>query len=285
MNEPKLRSGYSSSDQSALQSLSDLNQHVQNKIKLTIKEDKNNNLLRQSNGVPSSSIQQQQQQQDEFPREQLHQIRETNQENEDEYEGGEGEDSQQNEGSQEFNNKRIILQRFTIYNSTSTMYIVGSNSKESLFRIMEISKDEINPNELSIIEDRNYFYTRKDMIALLNGLDESIEGGIHKIAQGYGMLGLIRFTQGYYLCLITKCSQVAILGGHFIYHIDETKLIPLGSNYKRQKREVMKKDCYRSLSTWTLVKHFISVIVMILPTLCRQISFEIKESNRFPIWD
>lgn len=75
MNEPKLRSGYSSSDQSALQSLSDLNQHVQNKIKLTIKEDKNNNLLRQSNGVPSSSIQQQQQQQDEFPREQLHQIR------------------------------------------------------------------------------------------------------------------------------------------------------------------------------------------------------------------
>lgn len=236
MNEPKLRSGYSSSDQSALQSLSDLNQHVQNKIKLTIKEDKNNNLLRQSNGVPSSSIQQQQQQQDEFPREQLHQIRETNQENEDEYEGGEGEDSQQNEGSQEFNNKRIILQRFTIYNSTSTMYIVGSNSKESLFRIMEISKDEINPNELSIIEDRNYFYTRKDMIALLNGLDESIEGGIHKIAQGYGMLGLIRFTQGYYLCLITKCSQVAILGGHFIYHIDETKLIPLGSNYNRPEK-------------------------------------------------
>ena len=29
------------------------------------------------------------------------------------------------------------------------------------------------------------------MIELLNGLDESIEGGIHKVAQGYGMLGLI----------------------------------------------------------------------------------------------
>ena len=74
------------------------------------------------------------------------------------------------------------------------------------------------------------------MIELLNGLDESIEGGIHKVAQGYGMLGLIRFTQSYYLCLITKCSQVAILGGHFIYHIDETKLIPLGTNYKRPEK-------------------------------------------------
>lgn len=150
--------------------------------------------------------------------------------------GNENEEQQDDYGDASESNKRIILQRFTIYNATTTMYIVGSNSKESLFRIMEISKDEENDNVVSIIEDSNYFYTRKDMIELLNGLDESIEGGIHKVAQGYGMLGLIRFTQSYYLCLITKCSQVAILGGHFIYHIDETKLIPLGTNYKRPEK-------------------------------------------------
>lgn len=130
----------------------------------------------------------------------------------------------------EFNNKRIILQRFTIYNSLTTMYIVGSNAKESLFRILEISKDG---QELVILEDKSYFYTRKDMVELINGLNELTEGGIHKIAQGYGLLGLIRFTQGYYLSIITKCSQVAVLGGHFIYHVDETKLIPLDFNYRR----------------------------------------------------
>ena len=134
--------------------------------------------------------------------------------------GNENEEQQDDYGDASESNKRIILQRFTIYNATTTMYIVGSNSKESLFRIMEISKDEENDNVVSIIEDSNYFYTRKDMIELLNGLDESIEGGIHKVAQGYGMLGLIRFTQSYYLCLITKCSQVANLGGHLIYHIE-----------------------------------------------------------------
>ncbi|KAG7662137.1 FIG4 [[Candida] subhashii] len=136
----------------------------------------------------------------------------------------------------EFKNRRIILQRFTIYNSQTTMYIVGSNSKESLFRIMEIGKDPDKHEELMIIEDKNYFYTRKDMIELLNGLDESIEGGIHKIAHGYGLLGLVKFTRGYELIVITKCSQVAILGGHFIYHIDETKMIPLDINQKKPEK-------------------------------------------------
>ncbi|KAK6456346.1 SacI homology domain-containing protein [Scheffersomyces xylosifermentans] len=136
----------------------------------------------------------------------------------------------------EFNNKRIILQRFTVYNSSATMYIVGSNAKETLFRILEIGKDPNNDDALEIMEDKSYFYTRKDMIELLNGLDESIEGGIHKIAQGYGLLGLIKFTKGFYLSIITKCSQVAVLGGHFMYHIDETKLIPLDINYRRPEK-------------------------------------------------
>ncbi|KAK6464363.1 SacI homology domain-containing protein [Scheffersomyces coipomensis] len=150
-----------------------------------------------------------------------------------------GDDVSSNEGDEhsqstpEFNNKRIILQRYTVYNSLTTMYIVGSNAKETLFRILEISKDTVNEDELMILEDKSYFYTRKDMVELLNGLDESIEGGVHKIAQGYGLLGFIRFTKDYYLSIITKCSQVAILGGHLIYHIDETKLIPLEINYKR----------------------------------------------------
>lgn len=155
-----------------------------------------------------------------------------------EEEGAEYEDdgSETSESVPEFNNKRIILQRFTIYNSKSTMYIVGSNAKESLFRILEINKDLQDETNLTILEDKSYFYTRKDMIDLINGLNESIDGGIHKIAQGYGLLGLIKFTKGYYLSIITKCSQVAIIGGHFIYHIDETKLIPLDINYRRPNK-------------------------------------------------
>lgn len=132
----------------------------------------------------------------------------------------------------EINNKRIILQRFTIYNSATTMYVVGSNAKESLFRIIEITSSS-SDDSLTILEDTSYFYTRKDMIELIHGLNESIDGGIHKIAQAAGLIGLIKFTRGYYLSVITKCSQVAVIGGHFVYHVDDTKLIPLEYNYRR----------------------------------------------------
>ncbi|KAM9925707.1 hypothetical protein OXX80_010824 [Metschnikowia pulcherrima] len=133
----------------------------------------------------------------------------------------------------ELSNKRIILQRFTIYNSATTMYIVGSNARESLFRIVEITADKDPKKPPSILEIRSYFYTRNDMAGLLEGLNESIEGGIHKVCQAYGLLGFIKFTREYYLLVITKCSQVAVLGGHFVYHVDETKLIPLSFNYRR----------------------------------------------------
>lgn len=131
-------------------------------------------------------------------------------------------------------NRRIILQRFTVYNSSTTMYIVGSNAKESLFRIIEINSDK--SSTLSIIEDKNFFYTRKDVVELMKGLNDSIDGGIHKIAHAYGLLGFIKFTNDYYLSIITKCSQVAVLGGHFIYHVDETKLIPLKIDYQRPSK-------------------------------------------------
>lgn len=131
--------------------------------------------------------------------------------------------------------KRIVLQRFTIYNSSTTMYIIGSNAKETLFRIIEVTAEQAK-DTLTIIEDKSYFYTRKDMVELIRGLNESIEGGIHKLAQAFGLLGFIRFTKGYYLSVVTKCSQVAIIGGHFVYHIDETKLIPLDFKYRRPEK-------------------------------------------------
>lgn len=137
------------------------------------------------------------------------------------------------ESGPEPGNKRIILQRFTIYNLATTMYIVGSNARESLFRIVEISADLEAKNAPSVLEIRSYFYTRNDMAGLLEGLNESIEGGIHKVAQAFGLLGFIKFTRQYYLVVTTKCSQVAVLGGHYIYHVDETKLIPLDFNYRR----------------------------------------------------
>lgn len=178
----------------------------------------------------------------------------------------ENEGDDEHNASPEYNNKRIILQKFTIYNSLTTMYIVGSNAKESLFRVLEISKDSKDETNLTIIEDKNYFYTRKDMIELINGLNESVEGNLRKIAQGYGLLGLIKFTKGYYLSIITKRSQVAIIGGHFIYHVDETKLIPMDVNYRRPDKYSDEERLLSIFKYMDLGRHSTSVMRMILQT-------------------
>eukprot|EP00834_Sanchytrium_tribonematis_P006839 NODE_546_length_6213_cov_1.440301.p1 type:complete len:760 gc:universal NODE_546_length_6213_cov_1.440301:3536-1257(-) len=45
----------------------------------------------------------------------------------------------------------------------------------------------------------------------------------------HGILGFIRFTKGYYMILITSVIPVAIIGQHYIYHIQDTQVISLSS--------------------------------------------------------
>ncbi len=45
----------------------------------------------------------------------------------------------------------------------------------------------------------------------------------------------MRFTAGYYMVLITKRSVVALLGGHYVYHVEETEIVPVSSNHKVDK--------------------------------------------------
>lgn len=47
--------------------------------------------------------------------------------------------------------------------------------------------------------------------------------------------GFIRFTANYYMVLITKRSIVALLGGHYIYHIEEIDIVPVCTNHKVDK--------------------------------------------------
>lgn len=46
----------------------------------------------------------------------------------------------------------------------------------------------------------------------------------------HGLLGFIRFTEGYYMCLVTRHSPVAVIGYHVIYTIDETSMIYIPNN-------------------------------------------------------
>jgi hypothetical protein len=47
--------------------------------------------------------------------------------------------------------------------------------------------------------------------------------------------GFIRFTAGWYMMLISKRSVVALLGGHYLYHCENTDILPICFNQKIEK--------------------------------------------------
>lgn len=127
------------------------------------------------------------------------------------------------------------IHRFWLYETAKRFYVVGGDVLERKFRLLKIDRSADNI-ELSIAED-NIIYTKKDMNQVLDTLDDGnkASGGMKLKFSFGGLLGFVRFTGAYYMLLVTKKSPAAVVGGHYIYHIDETELISLAASTYRSK--------------------------------------------------
>lgn len=150
--------------------------------------------------------------------------------------------------------KKFILSKYTIYETKDRMYVVGSNKRETMFRILEIDLS-LPPDELSVLED-NVFFTRNEIMNVLSRLEETSEDGLQKKLTVFGLLGFIRFTSCYYLVTITKFSQVAVIGGHSIFHIDGTELVPISNNYKKPDKYSTEAKLMSTFQSLDLTKTF-----------------------------
>ncbi|KAI9800318.1 MAG: phosphatidylinositol-3,5-bisphosphate 5-phosphatase [Piccolia ochrophora] len=119
------------------------------------------------------------------------------------------------------------MQRFSLYETASRYYLVGGDLLDRRFRVLKIDRTA-DSGDLSIAGD-DIVYTKKEMNQVLNAIDDGnrSSGGMKLRCSAWGLLGFIRFTGAYYMLLITKRSQVALIGGHYIYQVDGTELIPL----------------------------------------------------------
>jgi hypothetical protein len=121
------------------------------------------------------------------------------------------------------------MHKFSLYETASRYYLVGGDIVDQKFRVLKIDRTA-ETGDLSIAED-DIIYTKKEMNQLLNTIDEGnkISGGLKLKCSTWGLLGFIRFTGAYYMLLITKRSQVAMIGGHYIYQVDGTDLVSLNT--------------------------------------------------------
>ncbi|KAL2267727.1 hypothetical protein VTJ83DRAFT_5004 [Remersonia thermophila] len=130
------------------------------------------------------------------------------------------------------------MHRYSLYETASRFYIVGADVTEKRYRILKIdrtSDGDEDASELTITDDKTV-YSQKDMNQLLDTIDHGNKGtgGLKLRCTAWGLLGFIKFTGSYYMLLITKKSTVAIIGGHYIYQIEGTELIPLARPGARQ---------------------------------------------------
>ncbi|KAL2135875.1 hypothetical protein VTI74DRAFT_6474 [Chaetomium olivicolor] len=150
------------------------------------------------------------------------------------------------------------MHRFSLYETASRFYIVGGDVTEKRYRILKIDRTNDDASELSITDDKTV-YTQKDMNQLLDTIDDGNKGtgGLKLRCTTWGLLGFIKFTGPYYMLLITKKSTVAMIGGHYVYQIDGTDLIPLTSpNFKMDQRNTEESRFLGILNNLDLTRSF-----------------------------
>jgi len=147
----------------------------------------------------------------------------------------------------------LAFNKFILYENKSRFYVVASNTSDSAHRIIKI--DRTAQDELVVIEDE-VVYTGRQMTAMLKMLEDGNKssGGLGKPKVFFGIIGMrppslshcrprgsyvdigfLRFTAGWYMIIITKRSPVALLGGHYVYHCEETEMLTIPSSHKIEK--------------------------------------------------
>ncbi|KAF9006928.1 SacI homology domain-containing protein [Cyathus striatus] len=124
--------------------------------------------------------------------------------------------------------------KFVLYENRLRFYIVASNTADSRHRLIKVQRTTLD--ELDVIEDE-VEYSGKEMTRVLQMLDDGNKtvGGLGKPKVFFGIAGFIRFTAGWYMIIITKRSVVALVGGHYLYHCENTEIIPVCFNHKVEK--------------------------------------------------
>ncbi|ERF74320.1 hypothetical protein EPUS_02007 [Endocarpon pusillum Z07020] len=119
------------------------------------------------------------------------------------------------------------MHKFSLCETATKYYIVGADLLERHFRILQIDRTS-EPGKLEVTEDE-IVYSKKETDQILNAVDEAhkASGGLKLKSSTWGLLGFLRFTGAYYMLFVTKRSQVAMIGGHYIYQVDGTELIPI----------------------------------------------------------
>ncbi|KAL4563729.1 hypothetical protein LXL04_027774 [Taraxacum kok-saghyz] len=141
------------------------------------------------------------------------------------------------------------LQKFMLYETRSKYYMVGRDKSRRYWRVLKI--DRLEGSELNIREDSTT-YTESECSELLRRIHEGNKstGGLKHITTCYGIVGFIKFLGPYYMLIITQRRPIGSIGGHIVYGISKTEMIPLS-------------DSVTDLTTWRHENRYKKLLCMV----------------------
>nr|POE46761.1 polyphosphoinositide phosphatase [Quercus suber] len=127
----------------------------------------------------------------------------------------------------EVRSRRHRMYKFTLYETSARYWVTGADISEKSYRMLRIERTSA-PESIAVFEDET-LYDRKQMKDVLAMIDQGNKatGGLRMKYVFWGLLGFIRFTEAYYMLVVKKRQQVAMIGGHYVYRIEDTELVPV----------------------------------------------------------
>ncbi|TIB79461.1 hypothetical protein E3Q23_00112 [Wallemia mellicola] len=172
----------------------------------------------------------------------------------------------------------MIYDQYKLYENKYCFIIIKSNQSDNYNKLIKISKSL----DLQVEFDDNV-YNNKDINQLLK-LIEIDNGSLSKVTTFYGLVGFIKFTKYPYMIIITKRSPVGLLGGHYIYHIDDVLFISL-SPKKLYLNDATESKLLNTFKQVDLSKNFyFSYSYDLTSSLYNNLN-QIKTNNNRYIWN
>ncbi|KAE9267639.1 hypothetical protein PF001_g29993, partial [Phytophthora fragariae] len=125
-----------------------------------------------------------------------------------------------------------LFERFTIYETPSTYYVVCSDRHYSRFRMIELDRMVERPKKLDeVLKEDKRVYDWEQMEARLQALAELARvhgtGDLVRAFTAVAIVGCIRFLRGYYFIFVTQRRKIGNIGGNSIYGISATQQLNL----------------------------------------------------------
>ncbi|TDH73222.1 hypothetical protein CCR75_003998 [Bremia lactucae] len=122
----------------------------------------------------------------------------------------------------------MLFERFTIYETPSTYFMVCSDRHYSQFRMLELSRLVDRPQKLEeVLTEEKKIYNWEEMEAQLQFLAELARvrgtGALQRAFSAVAIVGCIRFLRGYYFIFVTQRRKIGNIGGNSIYGISATQ--------------------------------------------------------------